>query len=158
MSIIPGFFGRKSNKVAAPVRQEPSPLDIWQDGYEGFSLSATALTLPAFSASSMDWKETPDHHVFMADIPGVKKEEVSVEVEEEKILKVSGQRAKVSEEKGDKWHRVERHHGKIFSSVKLPQDADTDEMKAKLENGVLEVTVPKKQGKKAQIRLVQIAD
>lgn len=159
MSIIPSLFSRKTNRVAAPAPapapQETPSLDLW-DVCEGFSFSATALALPDVSASSMDWKETPAHHVFIADIPGVKKEEVSIEVEEERILKISGQRAKVAEEKGDKWHRVERNHGKFFSSVKLPQDADTDEMKATMENGVVAVTVPKKQGNKAQTRLVQI--
>lgn len=154
MSILPSLFGRKANKVAAP--QEPMPLDIW-DACEGFSFATTTLALPAASAMSMDWKETADHHVFMADFPGVKKEEVNIEVEEEKVLKISAQRAKVSEEKGDKWHRLERNHDKFFRSIRLPQDANTEEMKANLENGVLVVTVPKKQDKKAQIRLVQIA-
>lgn len=155
MSIIPSLFSRKTNRAAAPAPQETPSLDLW-DAFEGFSFSATALALPAASASSMDWKETPAHHVFIADIPGVKKEEVSIEVEEERILKISGQRETVAEEKGDKWHRVERNRGQFFSSVRLPQDAYTDEMKAKLENGVLSVTLPKKQGNKAQTRLVQI--
>lgn len=154
MSILSSLFGRKNNKMAAP--QDPMSLDIW-DACEGFSFATTTLALPAASSMSMDWKETADHHVFLADFPGVKKEEVNIEVEEEKVLKISAQRAKVSEEKGDKWHHLERYHDKFFRSIRLPQDANTDEMKAKLENGVLVVTVPKKQDKKAQIRLVQIA-
>ncbi|XP_042444597.1 18.1 kDa class I heat shock protein-like [Zingiber officinale] len=156
MSIFPSLFGRKTNKPAA-ASQDPMSLDIW-DACEGFSFATTTLALPTASAAvSMDWKETADHHVFLADFPGVKKEEVSIEVEEEKVLKISAQRAKVSEEKGDKWHRLERNHDKFFRSIRLPQDANTEEMKAKLENGVLVVTVPKKQDKKAQTRLVQIA-
>ena len=61
----------------------------------------------------VDWKETPEAHLFKVDVPGLKKEEVKVEVEDGGILQISGERSKEQEEKNDKWHRVERSSGKF---------------------------------------------
>ncbi|RWW29317.1 hypothetical protein GW17_00006169 [Ensete ventricosum] len=151
-SIIRSLFGRKTNKLNA---QEPLSGGIWEP-LGGFSFATTAVAVSPHDTAYMDWKETPDAHVFIADLPGVRKEEVNVEVEEEKVLKISGRRVKESEEKGDKWHRVERNTHKFFRTVRLPHDANTDAMKAKLENGVLTVTVPKEQDRKTPIRFLQI--
>ncbi|GMN24227.1 hypothetical protein TIFTF001_000481 [Ficus carica] len=65
----------------------------------------------------IDWKETQQAHVFKADLPGLKKDEVKVEVEEGRILQITGERSKEQEEKNDKWHHVERSSGS--SSVGL---------------------------------------
>ncbi|KAG2655709.1 hypothetical protein PVAP13_1KG032500 [Panicum virgatum] len=114
--------------------------------------------LPTFATASMDWKETPTAHVFMADLPGVRRDEVKVEVEEEKVLKISGQRQRAAEDKGDRWHRVERSSERFVRTVRLPPNANTDTVHATLENGVLTVTVPKDNERKAYGRLIPIAN
>lgn len=90
----------------------------------------------------IDWKETPEAHVFKADLPGLVKEEVKVEVEEGNILQISGERSKEQEEEKDKWYRVERSNGKFLRRFRLPKNARTDQVKASMENGVLTVFVP----------------
>ncbi|XP_010935006.1 18.9 kDa heat shock protein [Elaeis guineensis] len=152
---LSSFFGRKPTKHTNP---EPISIDIW-DPLEGLSLATTLAAISSVNATaSMDWKETQDAHVFIADLPGVRKDEVKIEVEEEKILKISGQRTKESEEKGDKWHHVERSAERFLRSVKLPPNASIERMKAVLEDGVLTVTVPKDQEKKVRGRFIQITD
>lgn len=96
----------------------------------------------------VDWKETPEAHVLKADLPGLKKEEVKVEVEDGKVIQISGERSIEKEDKNEKWHRIERSSGKFQRRFRLPEDAKMEEIRASMENGVLTVTVPKAEQKK----------
>ncbi|KAH7667998.1 HSP20 family protein [Dioscorea alata] len=142
--------------------------DLWDpfDGFPSFFDNST-LSFPrhpsfssdtaAFAGTRIDWKETPEAHVFKADLPGVKKEEVRVEVEEGRVLQISGERSKEQEEKNDRWHRVERSSGKFMRRFRLPENAKVDQVKAAMENGVLTVTVPKVEVKKPDIKSIDIS-
>ncbi|KAA0037330.1 hypothetical protein IC582_023694 [Cucumis melo] len=158
MALIPSIFGGRRSNVF-----DPFSLDIW-DPFEGFSFSNSLANLPssaretsAFANTRIDWKETPQAHIFKADLPGIKKEEVKVEVEEGRVLQISGERSKEQEEKNDKWHRIERSSGKFMRRFRLPENAKVEEVKANMENGVLTVTVPKMEEKKPEIKSIDIA-
>ncbi|XP_078156186.1 17.9 kDa class I heat shock protein-like [Carex rostrata] len=130
------------------------PLDDFPFGWGPLSFSGDTS---AFAAAKIDWKETPEAHVFKADLPGIKKEEVEVEVEEGNILQITGHRNRENEEKTDTWHRVERSSGKFLRRFRLPENAKMDQIKAAMENGVLTVTVPK-EVKKPAIKSIDISD
>ncbi|KAK8964502.1 16.9 kDa class I heat shock protein 2 [Platanthera guangdongensis] len=119
--------------------------------------SSYATDAAAFANTRIDWKETPEAHVFNADLPGLKKEEVKVEVEEGGVLQISGERKRESEEKNDRWHRVERSSGKFLRRFRLPENVVVDQVKASMENGVLTVLVPKEGVKKPEIKSIEIA-
>ncbi|URE25765.1 Hsp20/alpha crystallin family [Musa troglodytarum] len=74
----------------------PFSLDVWDPFHE--TCSGFVSKTSAFTNTRIDWKETPEAHVFKADLPGVKKEEVKVEVEEGRVLQISGERSKEKEE------------------------------------------------------------
>ncbi|XP_074562119.1 16.9 kDa class I heat shock protein 2-like [Curcuma longa] len=146
---------------------DPFSLDVF-DPFQGFPFDAfrsLAERQPgfvdetsAFANTRIDWKETAEAHVFKADLPGVKKEEVKVEVEEGRVLQISGERTKEQEEKKDKWHRVERSSGKFLRRFRLPENAKVDQVKASMENGVLTVTIPKEEVKKApEVKSIEIS-
>lgn len=141
---------------------DPFSVEAW-DPLDGFLNSvanwpATARETSAFVNAKIDRKETPDTHVFKADLPGVKKEEVKVEVEDGRILQISGQRSKEKEEKNEQWHRLERSQGSFLPRFRLPENAKMDEVKASMENGVLTVTILKlHEEKKPETKSIEIS-
>ncbi|KAI3772273.1 hypothetical protein L6452_03455 [Arctium lappa] len=151
MSIIPSFFGGRRNSIF-----DPFSLDTW-DPFRDFQLMDASRDTSAFVNTRVDWKETPEAHVFKADLPGIKKEEVKVELEDDRILQISGQRNVEKEDKNDTWHRVERSSGKFTRRFRLPENAKLDQVKAAMENGVLTITVPKEELKKPDVKSIQIS-
>ncbi|XP_028798376.1 17.3 kDa class I heat shock protein-like [Neltuma alba] len=155
MSLIPSFFGGRRSSVF-----DPSSLDVW-DPFKDFrfpsSLSTSSGDNSAFVSTRVDWRETPEAHVFKADLPGLKKDEVKVEVEDDRVLQISGERNVEKEDKNDTWHRVERSSGRFMRRFRLPENVKMDQVKASMENGVLTVTVPKAEVKKPDVKAIQIS-
>ncbi|KAM0001055.1 putative small heat shock protein HSP20 [Helianthus debilis subsp. tardiflorus] len=154
MSIVPSLFGGRRSSVF-----DPFSLDVW-DPFRDFPISSSSDVSRETSAlvnARVDWKETPEAHVFKADLPGIKKEEVKVEVEEGNILQITGERNVEKEDKNDKWHRVERSSGKFTRRFRLPENAKMDHVKAAMESGVLTITVPKEEVKKPDVKSIEIS-
>ncbi|MEZ5078093.1 MAG: Hsp20/alpha crystallin family protein [Solirubrobacterales bacterium] len=91
---------------------------------------------------AMDLVETEDDLVLRADLPGVDRDEISVEVKDG-VLTVSGERRAQHEDKSEGYHRVERSYGRFARSLELPKGIDPEGVDASYEDGVLEVRVPK---------------
>ncbi|KDO37934.1 hypothetical protein CISIN_1g046366mg, partial [Citrus sinensis] len=85
-----------------------------------------------FPMTEDPFRETPTSHVITLDIPRMKKDDVKIEVEENRVLR--------EEVEGEKWHRAERPFDKVWRQFRMPMSADLDHVKAHLENGVLRIT------------------
>jgi len=83
------------------------------------------------------------------DLPGMKPEEVKVEMHEGQLW-ITGERKEEKEEKGKTWHRVERRSGQFRRVLSLPTNVDAERVDAKLADGVLHVTLPKAAGATAK--------
>jgi len=97
--------------------------------------------------------------VVRADIPGIKPEDVKIEVEDD-ILTVSGEHEERKEEKDKDKHflRRERRYGSFVRSLALPAGVDAKEIKAKTHDGVVEVTIPlPKEAKKETVTITPTA-
>jgi HSP20 family protein len=91
---------------------------------------------------AVDLVEEGDQYVLRADLPGVREQDVKVEVKEN-VLTVSGERHSEHEDRRDGYYRVERSSGRFSRSLLLPDGVDPEAVRARYENGVLEVSVPK---------------
>lgn len=102
--------------------------------------------LPGPAQIKMDVKEGDNAYTVSAEIPGVKKEDIHVTVEGGMVTV----RAEVKQEdvqtKDEKVLRSERYYGSVSRGISLPQDVDQSQAKARYDNGVLTLTLPKKQG------------
>ncbi|CAN6847524.1 unnamed protein product, partial [Brassica oleracea] len=98
----------------------------------------------AMAATPADVIEHPNAYVFVVDMPGIKGEEIKVQVENENVLVVSGERQRENKEsEGVKYVRMERRIGKFMRKFQLPENADLEKISAVCNDGVLKVTVEK---------------
>lgn len=93
---------------------------------------------------AVDIKEEPTQFVIHADLPGVNLEDIEVTLENG-VLTLRGQRANVQQEDKGQYRRVERVRGIFLRRFSLPDVADAEKVTAKCKDGVLEVTVPKRE-------------
>jgi HSP20 family protein len=94
-------------------------------------------------APEIDVQQRNDAIVVRADLPGVRKEDVQIEVRDDALV-ISGQRREEREEGGDDqgYRMFERNYGSFYRTVPLPQGTNPDEIEAVLRDGVLKVTLP----------------
>lgn len=93
-------------------------------------------------APPVDIRETEDAYLVSAELPGMKKEDVHITLENS-VLTVGGERRFEGEEKEQGFHRRERAYGKFLRSFALPKRVDSEKIAAKFKDGVLEISVPK---------------
>ncbi|CAH9144670.1 unnamed protein product [Cuscuta epithymum] len=102
------------------------------------------LDAKAMAATPADVKEYPNSYVFIIDMPGLKSGDIKVQIEDENVLTISGERKREADEKeGVKYLRMERRVGKFMRKFVLPENADLGKITAVCHDGVLSVTVEK---------------
>ncbi|MBI3047660.1 MAG: Hsp20/alpha crystallin family protein [Acidobacteria bacterium] len=91
------------------------------------------------------------------DLPGMKKEDVNVEVIDGQLA-ISGERKREAEEKGEEFYRCEREYGSFYRTVPLPEGAKIEDVKATFADGVLEVSVPLPARAETKARTIEIKE
>lgn len=140
-------------------RRTLSPAFMVGDMFEDFDRIVGSLTRPTQMNTvgflpTCDISETKEHYLVSFDMPGVKKEDIKIEVKGNTLL-VSGERERVNSELDDEaMIRHERVYGKFERTFELPNSINAEKIEAQYDNGVLNVALPKAEAAKG--RSVQI--
>lgn len=121
--------------------------------------SNASTTRPANATGQfgLDLIETENAFTIYAELPGVDKEHVDINIDNGILTIKAEKERKYQEEQSTTVHHVERSYGNMERSVRLPKNVIASEVHASLENGVLEVTVPKRQEEKPAPIKVQLS-
>jgi|SRR5690242_877307 len=114
-------------------------LDRARESGNGEGSAVTAEWAPA-----VDVKEEPDKFVLQADLPGVKPEEIDVNMEDG-VLTIRGEKKTDAENDKEGYKRIERTHGSFYRRFSLPDTANPEAISAKSNLGVLEIVIPKRE-------------
>jgi HSP20 family protein len=105
---------------------------------------------------SVDISETDNSYLVKAEIPGVNKDDVKVTIEDG-MLTIQGERKQEQEDRGKKYHRVERSYGCFMRNFRVPDDADDSAAKAEFKDGMLNITLNKTQKSRSNAINVSIS-
>jgi HSP20 family protein len=104
-------------------------------------------------APSVDIIETPEAFQIKAELPDVKKDDVKISVDGG-VLRIEGERKQEKEEKGKRFHRIERSYGSFLRTFTLPDNVDESKVQAEFKDGILNVRLPKSE--KAKPRAIEV--
>ena len=125
--------------------------DFFKDIAPGFYVRPLhGDNLPAPGQIKIDVKETEGGYTVLAEVPGVAKEDIHVSLDGNVVNLRAEVRQHDEKREGEKLLRSERYYGAVARSFQLPSDIDAAQCKAKYDNGVLTLTLPKKQAGNAQ--------
>lgn len=121
--------------------------DFFKDFAPGFFVQPLhGDALPSPSQIRIDVKETDQGYSIEAEVPGVNKENIQVSIDGNQVS-LRAEIQQLDEQKdGERVLRSERYFGSVSRSIQLPTEIDTEQCNARYENGVLKLTLPKKQG------------
>ena len=139
------FFGNNKSKeykgCISPFYQMQKEMDdLFSNFYnKDFLTEFKENFLPKF-----DIMETDAQYLVKVEIPGIEEKDIKVSLNN-RILKIEGKKERKKESEDVKYHRMESHYGSFERSLELPDNIDEDNINAKFKNGILEVSVNKKE-------------
>ena len=102
-----------------------------------------------------DVSETDKALLVDAELPGIRKEDISIQLDGN-VLTVEGETRRQRREDKEHWHYVERRYGKFHRRVELPESCDLEAIRAKHDNGVLHIEIPKREESQPGHRTIDI--
>ena len=142
--------------MATITRYDPYG-DIFDDFVKGFFVRPLAAVEPGQTARRLkvDVSEKDAEYRVLAEIPGVKKDEIQVDIEGDVVTISAETRAEKDVKEGERVIHSERYYGKISRSFRLGQEVDQAKANAKYTDGVLELVLPKKAAANAKRLTIQ---
>jgi HSP20 family protein len=140
-----------------PFRELSGFQDEMNHLFEDFfgRVPARRMFSEGFWAPLMDIEETKDEILVKAELPGMRKEEVKIQINND-VLSITGERKREEETREKTYHRIERAYGKFQRMIRLPTEVDANNVKATYENGVLTIRLPKSEQAKPKEIAIEV--
>jgi len=126
----------------APARRSLFTLPLFDDVFHSLRAGESLFDSEISWTPRVDVLEKKDHYLIEADLPGVNKEDVKLEVNKG-VLTISGERKSEEKEEENGYTRIERHFGKFERSFTLPENIKNEKIDAEYKDGILKVKLPK---------------
>ncbi|HXY33306.1 MAG TPA: Hsp20/alpha crystallin family protein [Planctomycetaceae bacterium] len=148
-SLIPRRASRALASVFGtdPFRTLQKEMDELMDQFS-LRWGGDGRMIEGMSIPAIDISETDSEVRLTVDVPGMKAEEINVDVSGQTV-RIRGEHKEEKEEKGRTYHRIERRSGSVYRSVDLPCAVKEDKVSAEYKDGVLTVTLPKSEAAKS---------
>lgn len=138
-----------SNRPRQLLRPFQALRDEFEQMFKNFSTDWDEKWMASDFNPPCDLSETPDAYQVRLDVPGLKPEDIDVQVTGDSV-RISGERREEKEEKEKTYHRVERRCGSFCELLHLPGAVNEDKVQAEFHDGVLTVTLPKSEATKTR--------
>ncbi|HOB16071.1 MAG TPA: Hsp20/alpha crystallin family protein [Defluviitoga sp.] len=142
-------------------RDERDERDDWLIPRDFFERELEEFFRPFFqsydiiSRGVMDVYETDEDFIIECDLPGLDKKDIRIDLKDD-LLRISAEKKASEETKKGRFYRQERYYGRIERAVRLPDYVNKDKIQAKYEDGVLKISIPKKESAKAEVKKIPI--
>ena len=139
-----------------PFREVDDVFDrFFADAFRRWPRASVEGRAAADWAPAADVTETEGEYLIKAELPEVRKEDVSLSVQDG-VLTLTGERKQDKREDNEKVHRVERFYGSFARRFSLPEDADEQSIKAEGKDGVILIHIPKHKVVQPQARQIEV--
>jgi len=139
-----------------PFREVDDVFDrFFADAFRRWPRATVEGRASADWAPAADVTETEGEYLIKAELPEVRKEDVSLSVQDG-VLTLTGERKQEKRDDNEKVHRVERFHGSFARRFSLPEDADEQSIKAESKDGVILIHIPKHKVVQPQARQIEV--
>jgi HSP20 family protein len=129
------------------------PFGGLEEMLEDFGMRPWQAARSAAPAMRMDVSEAQDAYMVKAEMPGMKKEDIKVAIDGNQVTISAESKSESEQKEGETLLRSERRYGRLYRSFSLPQDIDDAKAQARYEDGVLQLTLPKRAGNGAPKQL-----
>jgi len=148
--------------MQSPITRLHQDIDrLFEDAFRGFNSMPLTWDTSFFSEQdsllkpNINIESDSKNYTITLEVPGVDEDAVDLDISNDTLI-IKGEKKKENEEKDKEYHRIERSYGKFQRVLSLPEDANQDDIKADFSNGILTVSIPRKEVAKTNVRHIDI--
>lgn len=139
-----------------PIAQLHQEIDrLFESAFQGFGSATISSNRLSTFRPSLDVSSDGRAYLISLETPGMAESDLDIEVSGD-ILRISGHKKELKEDKDRHYYRIERSYGSFTRTLSLPDDANADEIQASLKDGILKLTIPRREGLHPESRKIAI--